>query len=129
VEKELEEVQPLVDQAKKAVGAIKSDNINEIRSLKMPPDAIRDVLEVRVSARLALSLSLLEGCVHSHALSSSRCTSQGVLLIMGNPDTSWNNMKKFLGQRSVKDEIINFDARNITPAIRKVIQGLIKKPF
>jgi dynein heavy chain 2 len=28
------------------VGSIKKENIDEIRSLKMPPDAIRDVLEV-----------------------------------------------------------------------------------
>lgn len=47
VEAELAGVQPLIDQARKAVGQIKKENIDEIRSLKMPPDAIRDVLEVR----------------------------------------------------------------------------------
>jgi len=36
-------------QARKAVGGIKKGNIDEIRSLKMPPDAIRDVLEVRAA--------------------------------------------------------------------------------
>ena len=46
VEQELAEVQPLIDQARKAVGQIKKENIDEIRSLKMPPEAIRDVLEV-----------------------------------------------------------------------------------
>eukprot|EP00955_Chlamydomonas_euryale_P067462 359844-Chlamydomonas_euryale.AAC.1 len=45
VEEELKEVQPLIDQARKAVGNIKKENIDEIRSLKMPPEAIRDVLE------------------------------------------------------------------------------------
>lgn len=39
------QVQPLIDQARRAVGQIKKENIDEIRSLKMPPDAIRDVLE------------------------------------------------------------------------------------
>lgn len=48
VEQELAEVQPLIDQARKAVGQIKKENIDEIRSLKMPPEAIRDVLEVSV---------------------------------------------------------------------------------
>jgi dynein heavy chain 2 len=94
VEEELKEVEPLIQQARKAVGSIKSDNINEIRSLKMPPDAIRDVLE-------------------------------GVLLLMGNPDTSWMNMKKFLGQRSVKEEIINFDARKVTPRVRAQVAQLL----
>nr|BCL66104.1 cytoplasmic dynein 1b heavy chain [Volvox africanus] len=87
VEEELSEVQPLIDAARKAVGNIKKDNISEIRSLKMPPDAIRDVLE-------------------------------GVLMILGQQDTSWNNMKTFLGKSSVKDDIINYDAHKITPEIR-----------
>lgn len=94
VEEELSEVQPLIDAAKKAVGNIKKDNIAEIRSLKMPPDAIRDVLE-------------------------------GVLMILGQQDTSWNNMKTFLGKSSVKDDIINYDAHRITPEIRaRVGRGL-----
>lgn len=94
IETELQDVQPMLDAARKAVGQIKSDNINEIRSLKMPPDAIRDVLE-------------------------------GVLRILGQQDTSWANMKKFLGSRVVKDEIINFDAHKITPQIRKEVEKLL----
>lgn len=30
---------------------------------------------------------------------------QGVLLVLGQQDTSWNNMKKFLGSKAVKDEV------------------------
>lgn len=56
----------MIDAAVQAVGSIKSENITELRSFKMPPDAIRDVLE-------------------------------GVLLLMGREDTSWNGMKQFLG--------------------------------
>jgi hypothetical protein len=29
---------------------------------------------------------------------------QGVLLVLGQQDVSWNNMKKFLGVKAVKDE-------------------------
>ncbi|GFR50179.1 hypothetical protein Agub_g12346, partial [Astrephomene gubernaculifera] len=94
VEEELSEVQPLIDAARKAVGNIKKDNISEIRSLKMPPDAIRDVLE-------------------------------GVLMILGQQDTSWNNMKTFLGKSSVKDDIINYDAHKITPEIRARVDKLL----
>ncbi len=46
VEEELSLVQPLIDQARKAVGQIKKADLDEVRSLKMPPEAIRDVLEV-----------------------------------------------------------------------------------
>lgn len=56
IEVELSEVAPLVEQAKKAVGSIKKDNLTEIRSLKTPPDPIRDVLEgVLKLVRLSLS--------------------------------------------------------------------------
>jgi dynein heavy chain 2 len=79
VEEQLSEVQPMLDAARAAVGSIKADNINEIRSLRMAPDAIRDVLE-------------------------------GVMLLMGQEDTSWSNMKTFLGKKSVKDDLINYDA-------------------
>lgn len=51
----------------------------QVRSLRMAPDVIRDVLE-------------------------------GVLLLMGQEDTSWVAMKAFLGKRSVKEDIINYDA-------------------
>ena len=45
IEEELKEVQPIVDEAKKAVGQIKSESLSEIRSLRAPPDAVRDILE------------------------------------------------------------------------------------
>ncbi len=40
---------------------------------------------------------------------------EGVLMLMGIYDTSWNSMKTFLGQRNVKEQILNFDAHNVTP--------------
>uniref|UniRef100_A0A672TN04 Cytoplasmic dynein 2 heavy chain 1 n=1 Tax=Strigops habroptila TaxID=2489341 RepID=A0A672TN04_STRHB len=45
IEVELQEVQPLVNEAKLAVGNIKPESLSEIRSLRMPPDIIRDILE------------------------------------------------------------------------------------
>ena len=95
VEEELSKIAPVLEAAKAAVGGIKSDNLNEIRSLKMPPEAIRDVLE-------------------------------GVLRIMGNYDTSWISMKRFLGNKSVKDELINFDSRKITPEIRDSVTDILQ---
>ncbi|XP_069615312.1 cytoplasmic dynein 2 heavy chain 1 [Ranitomeya imitator] len=45
IDDELKDVQPLVDEAKRAVGNIKPESLSEIRSLRMPPDIIRDILE------------------------------------------------------------------------------------
>ncbi|XP_051482944.1 cytoplasmic dynein 2 heavy chain 1 isoform X1 [Apus apus] len=45
IENELKEVQPLINEAKLAVGNIKPESLSEIRSLRMPPDIIRDILE------------------------------------------------------------------------------------
>ncbi|KAK9815706.1 hypothetical protein WJX72_008353 [[Myrmecia] bisecta] len=95
VESELTEVAPLIEEARRAVGQIRADHLNEIRSLKAPPDAIRDVLE-------------------------------GVLKLMGQADTSWNSMKRFLSNRSVKEEIINYDAHRITPEMRKSVEKLLE---
>ena len=45
IDKELAEVEPLVKEAKQAVGSIKSESLSEIRALRAPPDVIRDILE------------------------------------------------------------------------------------
>ncbi|KAM9321467.1 cytoplasmic dynein 2 heavy chain 1 [Gastrophryne carolinensis] len=45
IDDELKDVQPLVEEAKQAVGNIKPESLSEIRSLRMPPDIIRDILE------------------------------------------------------------------------------------
>ncbi|KAJ3416777.1 Cytoplasmic dynein 2 heavy chain 1 [Chytridiales sp. JEL 0842] len=94
IEKQLAEVEPIVRQAKSAVGEIRNESLTEIRSLRAPPPAIRDVLE-------------------------------GVLRLMGNLDMSWNSMKGFLGKRTIKDEIMNFDARNVTPSVRESVMSLL----
>lgn len=44
IENELAEIQPILDSAKHAVGSIKAEHLNEIRSLTAPPEAIADVL-------------------------------------------------------------------------------------
>ncbi|XP_066286377.1 cytoplasmic dynein 2 heavy chain 1-like isoform X1 [Branchiostoma lanceolatum] len=93
---ELAEVEPLVQEAKQAVGNIKSDSLSEIRSLRAPPDIIRDILE-------------------------------SVLRLMGIFDTSWVSMKSFLAKRGVKEEIMSFDARRITPEIRESVDELLHK--
>lgn len=45
IEVELAEVEPLVQEARAAVGNIKPEALSEIRSLRAPPDVIRDILE------------------------------------------------------------------------------------
>ncbi len=41
-----------------------------------------------------------------------------VLMLLGIRDTSWLSMKKFLGNRGVKEDILNFDAHRIDPQLR-----------
>jgi dynein heavy chain 2 len=96
IEQELGSITPILESAKQAVGLIKSDNLNEIRSLKMPPEPIHDVLSA-------------------------------VLMLLGINDTSWLSMKKFLGNRGVKDEILNFDAHRISSDIRRNVSKLLKQ--
>ncbi|XP_069998938.1 cytoplasmic dynein 2 heavy chain 1 isoform X2 [Penaeus vannamei] len=45
IDVELAEIEPLVREAKEAVGNIKSEALTEIRSLRAPPEVIRDILE------------------------------------------------------------------------------------
>ena len=45
IDEELKEVEPLIAEARSAVGNIKSDTLTEVRSLRMPPPVIRDILE------------------------------------------------------------------------------------
>lgn len=45
IEIELAEVEPLIQEARSAVGNIKTEALSEIRSLRAPPEVIRDILE------------------------------------------------------------------------------------
>uniref|UniRef100_A0A158R4I4 Cytoplasmic dynein 2 heavy chain 1 n=1 Tax=Syphacia muris TaxID=451379 RepID=A0A158R4I4_9BILA len=94
IEEQLREVEPLLQEAREAVGSIKSESLSEIRSLRAPPETIRDIL-------------------------------QAVLLFMGILDTSWEAMRKFLARNTVKEEIINFDAHNVTADTRKKVMALV----
>ena len=51
-----------------------------------------------------------------------------VFMMLGNQDLSWLAMKKFLGSRGVKEDIIGFDAHTrLTGELRKNVAKLIKK--
>lgn len=45
IEAELAEIGPLIEEARAAVGNIKTESLSEIRSLRAPPEVIRDILE------------------------------------------------------------------------------------
>ena len=55
---------------------------------------------------------------------------QGVLRLMGQEDTSWNAMKRFLSQSGVISSILNFDASQVTNSMRHKVGKLIEsKPM
>ena len=95
IEVEMAEIEPLVQEAKKAVGNIKSSTLSEVRALRAPPPVVKDILE-------------------------------GVLCLMGIQDTSWNSMKSFLAKRGIKEEILSFDARRISPRDRANVEQLLQ---
>lgn len=51
-----------------------------------------------------------------------------VLMLLGIRDTSWLSMKKFLGNRGVKEDILNFDARRIDPQLRAKVRSSFLQP-
>jgi dynein heavy chain 2 len=96
IEAELAQITPILESAQQAVGSMRSEHLNEIRTLPAPPEAIADVLSA-------------------------------VLMLLGVHDHSWLSMKKFLGNRGVKEEIMTFDASKISLETRKEVSKLIKK--
>lgn len=102
IQSKLDEIAPLLKEAKEAINGIKRDNLNEIRSLKSPPQMIVHVLS-------------------------------GVLMLLGIEDLSWVSMKKFLGNREIKSQILNFnkfdsdDENNNSKSILKSVKKLLEK--
>ena len=47
-------------------------------------------------------------------------------MLLGIEDTSWLSMKKFLGNRGVKEQILYFDAQDITDNIRRRVSKILK---
>ncbi len=133
---ELSEVEPLVREAKQAVGSIKSETLGEIRALRAPPDVIRDILEavlrlmgildtswVSMKRSVCLTLSLKFGKQRSLRLPSML----DVCCCRVTHETISVFVCSFLAKRGVKEEIQNFDARKISPDIRKNVEGFLKK--
>ncbi|KRY49657.1 Cytoplasmic dynein 2 heavy chain 1 [Trichinella britovi] len=96
IDAQLSKIEPLIKQAQEDVGMIRSESLSEIRSLRAPPETIRDILEA-------------------------------VLLFMGIFDCSWASMRNFLSKSGVKEEIINFDARKVSPQTVDRVKELVAR--
>lgn len=48
-------------------------------------------------------------------------------MLLGVQDLSWLSMKKFLSNRGVKDDIMNYDVKRIDNELRKSVAKLLKK--
>ncbi|KRX41459.1 Cytoplasmic dynein 2 heavy chain 1 [Trichinella murrelli] len=96
IDAQLSKIEPLIKQAQEDVGMIRSESLSEIRSLRAPPETIRDILEA-------------------------------VLLFMGIFDCSWASMRNFLSKSGVKEEIINFDARKVSPQTVERVKELVAR--
>ena len=50
-----------------------------------------------------------------------------MLLLLGIKDLTWLSKKKFLGQRDVKEDIINFNSMNLQQRLRSISEHLLGK--
>jgi dynein heavy chain 2 len=80
-----------VEEAKKAVSGINKGNLDELKSLRMPPEPVHNVLTA-------------------------------VLRVFQTSGNTWADMKKFLSNRGVIEDIVAFDPRSITPDIRRDVE-------
>ncbi|VDM15297.1 unnamed protein product [Wuchereria bancrofti] len=58
IDEQLREVEPVLREAREAVGSIKSESLSEIRSLRAPPEAIRDILQANAKRASAAAAPL-----------------------------------------------------------------------
>ena len=144
IEKELSGIKPILDAAKKSVGQISSDNLNEIRSLKMPPEPIRDVLSA-VLMLLGINdtswLSMRNFLGQWHALiwlswpapQASVARRSDLTAMAGTAGqclarrSDLTVMAGTAGRRGVKSMILDYDVSRITKPIRKSVGKLLKK--
>ncbi|EFC42807.1 cytoplasmic dynein [Naegleria gruberi] len=93
----LSSIEPLLESAKQAVGALTPKEISEIKSLQQPPIIIRQILE---------------GVVR---------------LMGQKDWNSWKGIQNFLNRMGVKDQIMNFDAstvdKKVLDDIKKYLAG------
>lgn len=94
----MEEIKPLIEEAKQAVGNIKSNTLSEIRSLRAPPGRPFVKPKSKVTDFFIKILFRI--------LDVIRDVLEGVLCLMGTQDLSWNSMKSFLAKRGVKGKLI-----------------------
>ncbi|VDD87205.1 unnamed protein product [Enterobius vermicularis] len=99
IEEQLREVEPLLNEARKAVGSIKTESLSEIRSLRAPPETVRDILQA-----VLLFMGILDTSWEA----------------MRKYVQNW-----FLAKSGVKEEIINFDAHDVKPDARKKVLSLV----
>lgn len=53
-----------------------------------------------------------------------------VVQLLGENDTSWQSLKRFLSQPGIIQQIMNFDARSVKPSFRKKVNKIIhEKPM
>ena len=82
------------------------------------------------SAKLAVgsinSKDLVEIASFATPPQAIRDVLSGVLGLLGTQDTSWNSMKATLKAKGIKDSILGFDAKNITPDIRERVGKVLE---
>ncbi|CEO98015.1 hypothetical protein PBRA_006129 [Plasmodiophora brassicae] len=103
VEKELSEIAPVLDASREAVGSIRKEALAEMRALRMPPEAVHDVLsgvlmfmgndDVSWNSmkRLLASATFKEEIVNFDARRASRETREKVKALLAKKESSFDH--------------------------------------
>jgi dynein heavy chain 2, cytosolic len=119
--KEVEVLQKEAAIAEEATAARKADVETELGGIMPVLEAAREAvggIDLRALHLIRSFKAPPEPVVH---------VLSGVLCMLGNEDTSWSSMRRFLGAPGVKDSVINFDPRTISPETRSAVAHVIKE--
>ena len=117
IDSELESIEPILQTAKAAVGNIQSSSLAEIRSLRAPPDVIRDIMEGVL--RLMGIKDTTWGSMKSFL------SRKGTILTIN----AFHNLYFIIFFNEFHqgiNEIINFDCRSIKPDVLQTMEQLLE---
>ena len=137
-DKAMEEISKAITsstQRRNEVGEIKrtvADNERQTQARKTEIEAeLSEIQPILDSAKLAVGSIKAEHLTEIRSLATPpqaiNDVLSAVLTLLGIQDTSWQSMKRFLSNRGVKDDILNYDGSKIDSELRKNVAKIIKK--
>eukprot|EP00796_Vickermania_ingenoplastis_P008408 gene8408-5889_t len=131
IQKNMENSQEQRDQAAELQEQLKEEHQNIVVKKQKSEEELSSILPMMESARDAVSSIQSQSLNEIRSLPSPPSVVQdvleGVLALLGVSDVSWKSMRKFLGERGVKERILAFKVEDVTPAIRNRVSKLLQQ--